>query len=521
MPLKRRYQLLILSTVVLAVFYPTIFAEFCAIDDIQMIRHYRQLTGWSLGDVFLPRISNGIYYRPFIEITFLLDRYLFNLNPILMHLHNIVLHLINAVLVYFLALLITSERKSYLPLAASLIFALHPINTESVNWISGRTDILAAAFILSCALLLIAYKKHHRNKYLASAIAAFLAGVLTKEVAIAFLPGAVFILTARQDGEITTDKKKISRKIFFIFLACTAAALIYVLLRNMAFASNYGMIGMTFKFMANDWTHALFVFLRAFGFYMKKLLIPYPLNFAIMEIDPLYELLAMPLVIACVYIAWRNTVLSALFIAGVFLIAPSFPIAFNQIAWTPYAERYLYLPSAFIIIGVLFYLHKNLEFPNNSFRTAAVIILLAITSFATLNRNLTWQTNLSLLKDTAEKSPISKDVRLLYGNHLAMRGDYEKAIIQLKEASSIYSLYYDERPDIDLGEVYDLHGNVDEAIRVTETALQKSKGKSKNALKNLISFTEKKMNRSRDKDERIALNKKLREYKTKLAGIKK
>lgn len=87
------------------------------------------------------------YYRPIISLSYMADYVLWGLNPWGFHLSNIIFHTICGILVYLIFNLLFDNR--YTSLAASLLFVCHPIHTESVTWISGRTDVVAAIFFLS------------------------------------------------------------------------------------------------------------------------------------------------------------------------------------------------------------------------------------------------------------------------------------------------------------------------------------------------------------------------------------
>ena len=116
-----------------------------------------------------------------------------------------------------------------------------------------------------------------------------------------------------------------AKRMAFKIVCGAGLVLLYVLLRKYAYSSHAARIGMTLKFIFNDLDHTLFVFFRDFGFYMKKMFWPFPLNFAIVEVDPLYELLAVPVVLLCCLLAIRRTLISAVFLAGVVMLTPSFP----------------------------------------------------------------------------------------------------------------------------------------------------------------------------------------------------
>lgn len=510
MQLSRRGQILLIIAVGLAVFYPALFGEFCNVDDVSMISAYSSADSWSLKRLFFPGNGGGLYYRPLIRVSFLVDRILLQHDPVWLHLHNVALHLLNAVLVYYLALSLLSFRKSrmaWFPLISALIFCLHPITTESVDWVSGRTDLLASTFVLSSAIMLVRFRMLRRTGYLIGSLCLFLLAMLSKEVSLAFFPGMLLILSAKDGDQAREPGQGPARA---LFLSGSATLLVFFLFRSFAYTSNASRIGMTLSSISNDPGHAVMVVLGAFGFYMKKVLLPLPLNFAIVEVDPLYQLLALPLLAFCAYLLTRRTMVSALYLSGVFLIAPSFLIAFHQIAWTPYAERYIYLPTAFMVIAMCFCLGERLPAARPQLLRWLAFILLPLMAFASVGRNLTWRSNYALMKDTVEKSPYFSETRLLYASQLAKRGELAAALVQAKRSISAYRPRYDERPELSVAEILQLQGKTDEAIAAVEVVLKKE-ARSRAALQQLVSLWQDKVRLSANAGEAAAFNGKLLE----------
>lgn len=493
--LRRRYQLLLLSIAVLAAFSPAFFADFSKIDDAQLVSYYRTTRGWDLDSIFLH--AAGLYYRPLLALSFILDKHILNLQPSLMHFENILFHLANTILVYFLtAALIPADKreKSFVPLTAALLFGLHPVNAESVNWISGRTDLLAGFFIFFTALSLLKLRESGENKYLIFSACSFLFGAFAKESAVAFLPGAFLLMTAERadSAKARWDGLKARNSKFLVLGGFISVLVVLFYYRSSVLNFHSNRIGLTLISISTDWIHSLLVVLRAFGFYLKKLAFPYPLNFAIMEVDPLYEVLAVPLAAFCFFAASRKTLVSAMFTSGMFLIIPSFILAFGQLAWTPYAERYLYLTSAFVIISGSIYASYAIKKLPRVYLTQAISALILLLFVSTLQRSLIWQNDLALCKDTVEKSPLARDIRAVYAGLLADKGDYSEALLQVQQGKSMKSFEYDDRFDRVAAYIFSQQGKQDEAIRVNEEIVLKSKGSSINALQNLISLLEEK-----------------------------
>jgi hypothetical protein len=155
--LRDTYKIFFIIFVVFGLYYPSLFSQFNSIDDARIIG-YLDDTRFSFLDVILPGRSH--YYRPVIWLTFFFDKWAWGLEPGFMHLENVVIHAVNAVMVFLLAgrLAGDDERHLELPLLSALLFAVHPINTEAVCWVAGRTDPLATSFILAAACLLATYR---------------------------------------------------------------------------------------------------------------------------------------------------------------------------------------------------------------------------------------------------------------------------------------------------------------------------------------------------------------------------
>ena len=98
------------------------------------------------------------YYRPLVLLSLWLDGQFSPVFPIAYHATNVVLHSINTGLAFAV---LTRWLPS--PTAATLgaiLFAVHPVHTESVAFVSGRTDLLACAFVLISCLAVWHHQEH-------------------------------------------------------------------------------------------------------------------------------------------------------------------------------------------------------------------------------------------------------------------------------------------------------------------------------------------------------------------------
>lgn len=495
--MHRRFYPLLLAVLAGCLFYPSLFAPFCIIDDVEVFEHQKGWSDWSLREIFLPQTDGMLYYRPVLALSQVFDRFFWDLDPFWMHAENVSLHILNVLLVYFIALKLSEliyTASPLLALSAAALFASHPLVTESVNWISGRTDLLAGFFVLLSCYFLLCYRQKHSRLIIVLALVAAIFAVLSKESAIAFFPGGLLILAARKPQFADPSAKPRNWvKSLLIPLFFLSGIGVFAVLRGGATESNYSRIGMTLKFIFNDIGYAFTVCLRAFGFYVKKLFFPWPNNFAIVEVDPLYDLLGIFLLPVLFYLLWRRSLPSAIFLAGLCTILPAFVMVFNQIAWTPYAERYLYMACALTAPVICLAYRQFWRHCEQTYFIPQFLIVVIAGAFlmSTVQRNLIWQDNYLLVKDSAEKSPYFKDVQLLYGRLLIERGEYVFALKQLRKTAAMASLGYDENPDL---AIVDLFENMNDYAAATKHCLviyDKSRGRSFAAVDRLIGLLEK------------------------------
>jgi protein O-mannosyl-transferase len=169
-PLSPKAQNLILSLLLvlatLALYNPVAHAPFLNLDDdiyITQNTEVRSGLNWhSITWAF--RTTRATNWHPITWLSHELDCQLFGLNPAGPHSVNVLLHAANAVLIFLL--LSASTKKTWRSLMVASLFALHPINVESVAWIAERKNVLSMFF---CLLALAAYGWYARNRAARSA----------------------------------------------------------------------------------------------------------------------------------------------------------------------------------------------------------------------------------------------------------------------------------------------------------------------------------------------------------------
>jgi len=132
------------------------------------------------------------YYRPSFLLWLLGNYTLFQERPLGWHLTNLLLHLGSCLLIYFLAERLTRSR--FAAFAAMLLFGLHPIQVETVSWVSASTELLGTFLALAAFMCYLRADESaaHRVRYLVGSSILYALAALAKETVLIY-PGIVFL----------------------------------------------------------------------------------------------------------------------------------------------------------------------------------------------------------------------------------------------------------------------------------------------------------------------------------------
>lgn len=191
----------VLVAAVLIAYLPALEAGFIWDDDDYVTANTALLSLDGLRRIWLEPGAVPQYY-PLTFTTFWLEHGLFGLDPTGYHLVNVLLHALNALL--FWRLLVVLEIPG--AWLAAAIFALHPIQVESVAWITERKNVLSTALYLGAALSYLRFSPPGRAPGVgpmggyAAALLLFAAALLSKTVT-ASLPAALFLVLWWRRGQ--------------------------------------------------------------------------------------------------------------------------------------------------------------------------------------------------------------------------------------------------------------------------------------------------------------------------------
>jgi tetratricopeptide (TPR) repeat protein len=122
------------------------------------------------------------YYRPMFTVYLMIGWALFQDWALGWHLLNVLMHLLSVFFVFKILEKVSGDLR--IAAFGTLIFALHPLRTESVAWISGVTDLFLALFLLPSFYLYMLHRESKEPRYLLGSLGLFLVAAFSKEPAV-------------------------------------------------------------------------------------------------------------------------------------------------------------------------------------------------------------------------------------------------------------------------------------------------------------------------------------------------
>lgn len=386
------------------------------------------------------------YYRPLAIASFVSDAKLFGVTPRGFHITNLLLHLANCALLF--ALVRRAGAPAGAALLAMLLFGAMPRLTESVTWISGRTDLLAA---LGAASAILLYRPQPSAwRWRVAAALALLLGLFGKEVALASLIaiGAYEWIVARPTQERVASRiKEVALNLFPLLLAVG----LYLNLRWQAGVRQHPTFSLSFVQQIGS-------ALQALGLYFWMLLTPFEPNLYVGTLGifvawqiALGAIIAAGILTAVVLIVRRklqatNAIFLALCIAAILPVLHLIRIPLRPLA----ADRFLYLPY----LGLCAFLFANWSrVPARAKRPATAILAILALSFllATHKRNTEWNDELRIWEITAEKmekvSPKNGLAHSAAAGLLSKQGRFQEALPYFDRAYTLEKQFQMLYPD--------------------------------------------------------------------------
>lgn len=423
-------------------------------------------------------------YYPLVHTFFWIEYHIWGLHPGGYHVINILLHALNAILLFLLL------RRLRIPGAwlAAIVFALHPINVESVAWITERKNVLSLFFYLlsfTCFVKAIGLTEEktdcgidhekrnriNRGFYIAS-LFFYLCALLSKTIACS-LPAAMLLVVYWKRGGVT--KKDIIPTIPF-FITGLGFGLLTVFMER-------GRVGAVGRFWDLTFIERSMIAGRAIWFYAGKLIFPYPLMFVyprwkIQQSNTILYLYPCGVILAGL-ILWflRKRIGRGPIVAFLFFIGTLFPaLGFFNV----YPMRYSFVADHFqyhagIGLIVLFCALLAIFFTrfhrfDKFARIPGTAILLGVLGVLTWRQTFIYKDFVTLFKETIKKNRDSTLVLTTVAAILSEECDKEQAVKLYERAIEIEPL--DDVAHFNVGKIFLETNEIDRGVRHLAEALR-------------------------------------------------
>ena len=397
------------------------------------------------------------YYRPFLFFTFALNYLVSGTSALGYHLVSNLIHIANAMMVF--VTIRKLFKKDNLAFLVSLIFLIHPLQTEAVSYIAGRGDLLVALFMLLGMWFFL--KNQDKNSILnVSLTLTFLVlALLSRETAIVFplVLLIVYISLLSKERFLKSFKNGLI-KTWPYFLIVIVYGILRLTVLNFLNTLN-------FYTQPNVYSENLYIrfftFLSTLLTYFKLLIIPVGLHMerATYIFDSLFKwpvFLGTLLVVNLLYLVFRFYKKQRIQSVNYNLPTTDYRVWLFGIGWfvatiapvsgiTPINalmyEHWLYLPMIGFFIVACFYVTLLLEFFKNKNKLILYWLIVCLLGFyfafyayQSITRNILWGNAGAFYLDILKYEPDSGRVNNNLGNLYFNKGDHGKAEIYYKKA---------------------------------------------------------------------------------------
>lgn len=480
------YLITFLVLISLIIYFPSLFNSFVWDDEEQVLNNTIIQNVRNIPYLFTSSTFNtggaglsGFYYKPLMPISFSLNFLIWKNNPFGFHLFDLLMHICNGILVYFLLrkLFIFKKFKyaKTISFFLSLIFLLHPANTESVVYVSSTQELLYTFFLLLTFIYTFKFCQEKFSFKMLILINLFiLLSLLSKESGILAIPLIITFsyLFYKSRLKVLTISSVITFCLYLILRFGVAKTPLFQhnSIIPIANASIFQRLT-TIPF-------ELFSYLRII-FFPKDLFVAQ--HIVVNSIIDSRFYLTLPVVIVfiafLIFIYLKNR--SKLYLFFLLWLVFSFSILFNIYALDmTIAERWLYGPMVGIL-GLFGVLIQNFLGKNEKTTTQKsiplvllipLIILVPLLSFRTFTRSMDWKNNLTLFSGDEKYAKNSFDLQNNLGVALFRNGDMKSAKTHFEKSIELSPNWWTAHNN--LGVIYQRAGNFKKASELYEISIK-------------------------------------------------
>jgi len=455
---------LIVGLVSFCVYLPALENGFVNWDDVGYVLKNRVVHSLTLNS-FIQTFTDTFLsnWHPLTVLSWSLDNVLWGLDPMGFHLTNIVLHSLNTILILWVSLrllaywpetlenengqTLLSRKPSVSIIGASvtaLLFGLHPIQTESVVWISERKNLLFAVFYLGSIIAYLNYVEAtgRRWSHYVASILLFGLSLMSKAMAVS-LPCVLLILDAyplRRISRSNGTLRLLVEKLPYVVLAVAASVVALQAQHGGGAMASSDILPLSFR---------LAVACKTIFFYIYQIIIPkdlfpfypYPSPTAInMFSFAGYVALIIGLSLFALFFRRRYPLLLACWVFFLVTLTPILGVV--QVGSQAAADRYAYISSLGLFFPFVIVLMKIRNRLPGAFKHWAWILpaaLILTCAVRTIHQTAIWKDSLTLWNHQISRGPEGTPLPyVMRGNAYKETGSYDKAIQDYDTATRIH-----------------------------------------------------------------------------------
>ncbi|MBI4646257.1 MAG: tetratricopeptide repeat protein [Bacteroidia bacterium] len=346
------------------------------------------------------------HFHPLTMLSYAIDYQIGGLNPRIYHTTSFILHLLNVILVFLLFLKLTNRTD--VTTIISFLFALHPIQTESVSWLGARSNLLVTFFFMASLLVYVMYvQSNYRIRYLIIALFLFIFALLSKSLAVTIpLVLLLFDFYVSRKFSIRLVLEKIPFLLLSLlggFLAMASAKAIGSMYPSMTYFSLEKLLMVTFS---------IFFYISIFFLPLNQSAVHYEPRNLEGHLPIVYYVAPFVLVAITVFVFISKKFRKDLIFGLLFyIITIALVIRIIPIGSTIVCERYAYIPELGIAFIVAKFFERMSDIETASRRITGPILLFIMLavfigfSILTFNRSKVWANGIVLFSDVIDKDP--------------------------------------------------------------------------------------------------------------------
>jgi tetratricopeptide (TPR) repeat protein len=400
-------------------------------------------------------ITDVDYWHPLIWLSHMLDLQLFGLNPGMHHLVNLFLHIANTLLLFFVLKRMTGSLWKSAFVAA--VFAVHPLNVESVAWASERKNVLSTFFWMLTMLTYVRYTECTTLLRYLLTFFVYAIGLMAKPMLVT-LPFVLLLLdywplgrfNFAQSKSMNQDVHKSKNTGFqwsLVLRPILEKIPLLVLSSGCIYLSSLSVqhLGIVISTVSVPMKLRIGNAIISYVTYIKKMIWPHNLviYYPYPKMLPLWQVAGAGFLLLCIFLLVLKTLKTKPYFAVGWLwyVGTLVPVIGLVQAglWPAIADRFTYVP----LIGLFIVIAWGAPEVIAKWRSKRVVLIVSATTalsaftICTWNQVKYWENSVALFTHNLNVNYDNSLAHYELGNALKQQGKFDKALFHYSKALQI------------------------------------------------------------------------------------